>query len=91
MRILDKQSAQEILTVLKNILFWSTKTFQDHSEIRYIFQFGSEEFLCRWEQNRRQIVESFQKKNVANLSFFISTFQWHVNAKRKLNVFKSMS
>lgn len=65
MRILDKQSAEEILTVLKNILFWSTKTFQDHSEIRYIFQFGSEEFLCRWEQNRRQIVESFQKKNVA--------------------------
>lgn len=65
MRILDKQSAQEILTVLKNILFWITKTFQDHSEIRYIFQFGSEEFLCRWEQNRRQIVESFHKKNVA--------------------------
>lgn len=51
--IADEDFGQAVITGGLNwaekYLILGTKTLQDHSEGRHIFQFGSEEFICRWE------------------------------------------
>lgn len=72
----DEDFGQAVIT---GVLNWAekyhilgTKTFQDHREIRYVFQFGSVEFIYRWGQDLRAInCGDFSKKNAAKWSEFL--------------------